>query len=157
MKIKLLILFVAVACALNSASAQTVNLFTAARSNDVNLAKKLIAAKTNVNQQDDSGYTPLILATYVDNFEVADLLLKNGANTEVKDHSGRTALMGAAYKGHEREVKLLLDNGANARAVDSKGLTCTMYAVMSGRMSILRVLRTDKAKKTTPAQISSSQ
>src|SRR6202049_4093267 len=75
------------------------------------------------NQTDDKGYTPLILATYNDNFEVAQLLLKHGANTEVKDHSGRTALMGASFKGNEREVKLLLDNGANASAVDSKGMT----------------------------------
>ena len=157
MKIKLLIFSLAVASALNAASAQTPSLFTAARNNDVNLAKKLLAAKANVNQQDDTGYTPLILATYDDNFEVANLLLNDGANTEVKDHSGRTALMGAAYKGHEREVLLLLDNGANARAVDSKGLTCTMYAVMSGRMSIIRILRTEKAVKSTSAQVANIQ
>jgi uncharacterized protein len=156
MKIKLLILFVAVASALNSASAQTLNLFTAARSNDVNLTKTLLDAKADVNQTDDKGYTPLILATYNDNFEVAQLLLKHGANTEIKDHSARTALMGASFKGNEREVKLLLDNGANASAADSKGLTSMMYAVMFGRISVIHVLRTEEISKST-TQVSSAK
>jgi ankyrin repeat protein len=53
MKTKLLIIFVAVASALNSASAQTLNLFIAACHNDVNLAKTLLNAKADVNQTDD--------------------------------------------------------------------------------------------------------
>ena len=157
MKIKLLILFVAVASALSSAAAQTPNLFTAARSNDVNMAKTLLDAKADVNQTDDKGYTPLILATYNDNFEVADLLLKHGANIEAKDHSGRTALMGAAFKGNEREVKLLLDNGANANAADSKGLTSMMYAVMFGRISVIQALRAGENARSTTAQASTTK
>ena len=157
MKIKLLILFVAVASALNSASAQTLNLFTAARSNDVNLAKTLLGAKADVNQTDDKGYTPLILATYNDNFEVAQLLLKHGANTEIKDHSGRTALMGASFKGNEREVKLLLDNGANTSAVDSKGMTSMVYAVMFGRISVIRTLRAGDTARVATSQVSSAK
>ena len=157
MKIKLLILFVTVASALNLASAQNLNLFTAARSNDVNLAKMLLNAKADVNQTDDKGYTPLILATYNDNFEVAQLLLKNGANMEIKDHSGRTALMGASFKGNEREVKLLLDNGANASAADSKGLTSMMYAVMFGRISVIQVLRAGENARSTTTQVSTTK
>ncbi|WP_353063113.1 ankyrin repeat domain-containing protein [Tunturiibacter psychrotolerans] len=48
----------------------------------MNLAKALLSAKADVNQTDDEGYTPLILATYNDNFKVAQLLLKHGANTD---------------------------------------------------------------------------
>lgn len=157
MKIKLLILFVALACVINTASAQTLSLFVAARSNDVNLAQTLLSANADVNQTDGQGYTPLILATYNDNFEVAQFLLKHGASTEIKDHSGRTALMGACFKGHEREVKLLLDNGANASAVDSKGLTSTMYAVMFGRISIVLMLRAAETAKSAPPQVSSTK
>jgi ankyrin repeat protein len=157
MKSKLLILVFTVVAALGSAAAQTRDLFTAARSNDVNLAKSLLDAKANVNQQDDKGYTPLILATYNDNFEVADLLLKHGANTEVKDQSGRTALMGAAFKGNEREVELLLDNGANAGAADSKGLTSMMYAVMFGRISVIRALHAGETARSTTAQVSTTK
>jgi uncharacterized protein len=156
MKTKLLFLFV-VASAFTSVFAQSPSLSTAARSNDVNLAKSLLDAKADVNQQDDKGYTPLILATYDDNYEVADFLLKHGAKTEIKYHSGRTALMGACFKGNQREVKLLLDSGANPDATDSKGLTSMMYAVMFGRISVIRVLRAGEAARSTTAQISSAR
>ena len=122
-----------------------------------NLAKTLLNAKADVNQTDDKGYSPLILATYSDNFEVAQLLLKHGANTEIKDHSGRTALMGASFKGNEREVKLLLDNGANANTADSKGLTSMMYAVMFGRLSVIHVLRAEETSKSITTQLSSAK
>jgi ankyrin repeat protein len=55
-----------------------------------------------VNQQDDKGYNPLILATYNGNYEVAQFLLKHGADTEKKDLSGRTALMGRHLKATRR-------------------------------------------------------
>ena len=157
MKMKLLILFVAVASALSSTFAQTPDLITAARSNDVNLAKTLLDAKADVNQRDDKGYTPLILATYDGNFEVAQFLLQHGASTEIKDNSGRTALMGAAFKGNEREVKLLLDHGANAAASDSKGMTSMMYAVMFARISVIKELRAGEAVKTATSQVSSTR
>jgi ankyrin repeat protein len=152
MKIKLLILCAVAACALSSAFAQTPTLFAAARTNDVNMTKSLLESNVDVNQQDDKGYTPLMLATYDDNFEVATLLLKQGAKTEVTDHSGRTALMGAAFKGNDREVKLLLDNGANPAATDSKGLTSMMYAVMFGRLSVIRTLRAGKPAPSSNGQ-----
>src|ERR1700754_2846071 len=66
MKSKLLILALTVIVALGSAAAQARDLFAAARSNDVNLAKSLLDAKVDVNQPDDKGYTPLIVATYND-------------------------------------------------------------------------------------------
>jgi ankyrin repeat protein len=157
MKIKLLILFIAMAGILGSTSAQTFNLFTAARSNDVKLAQTLLDARADVNQTDEKGYTPLILATYNDSFAVAQLLLQYRANTEIKDHSGRTALMGAAFKGNEREVKLLLDNGANASATDSKGMTSMMYAVMFGKISVIQTLRAGDTARTTTSHVSSTK
>lgn len=151
MKMKFSILCFVLLATLGSASAQAPSLFAAARSNDVTTTKHLIDAKADINQQDEKGYTPLILATYNDNYAVAALLLMNGANTETKDHSGRTALMGAAFKGNEREVKLLLDNGANPATTDSKGMTSMMYAVMFGRISVVQALRANTAANQAPA------
>ncbi len=124
--------------------AEAKDLFTAARTNDVMLAAALIDSGADINQQDDKGYTPLILATYDGSYEVAQLLLKHHADTEKKDRSGRTALMGVAFKGDEKEAQLLLSNGARADAKDAKGLTSMMYAVMFGRLSVIKVLRENK-------------
>lgn len=154
---KLLISLVATTIAFNVAHAQSKDMFAAARSNDVAAVKRLVEAKTDVNQQDDKGYTPLILATYNDNFEVAEFLVKHGANTELKDRSGRTALMGSAFKGNDREVKLLLDNGANASATDSKGITSMMYAVMFGRLAVIQTLRGRTSASSANRQVSSTK
>jgi hypothetical protein len=39
------------------ASAESANLFIAARTNDVNGARALLANKADINQQDEKGYT----------------------------------------------------------------------------------------------------
>jgi uncharacterized protein len=136
------------------AQTQSPNLFVAARTNDLNSVRALIANKADVNQQDDKGYTPLIMATYNGSYDVAQFLLEHGAATEKKDSSGRTALMGASFKGDERDVALLLQHGADPNAKDSKGLTSMMYAVMFGRVSVVKLLRANQTAK--PAAVSAS-
>ncbi len=150
------ILLAFTACAV-VAHAQAPNLFAAARTNDVNSARILLANKADVNQQDDKGYTPLIMATYNGSYEVAQLLLEHGASTEKKDRSGRTALMGASFKGDERDVALLLQHGADEDAKDAKGLNSMMYAVMFGRISVIRVLRAAETARPTTTQVSSTK
>jgi ankyrin repeat protein len=147
MKNRLLTILLAFAICGPLALAQSGTLFTAARTNDVKLVQALIDNRADIDQQDEKGYTPLILATYNGSYEVAELLLKHHAATEKKDRSGRTALMGAAYKGDEREITLLLDNGADINATDSKGLTSMMYAVMFARISAIKTLRAYNASK----------
>jgi uncharacterized protein len=136
--------------------AQSPNLFVAARTNDVNGARVLLAQHADINQQDEKGYTPLILATYNDKYEMAQFLLEHGASTEKKDGSGRTALMGVSFKGEDREVALLLQHGADPNAKDSKGLTSMMYAVMFGRISVVKILRANETQKSTTASASTN-
>jgi uncharacterized protein len=138
------------------AHAESHDLFVAARTNDVNSARALIANKADVNQQDAKGYTPLILATYTGSYDVAQFLLEHGAATEKKDLSGRTALMGASFKGDERDVTLLLQHGADPNAKDSKGLTSMMYAVMFGRISVVKILRANETSKSTATSASTN-
>jgi ankyrin repeat protein len=154
MKTGLIALLLACTAFTARAHAESPNLFAAARTNDVNGARALIANKADVNQQDDKGYTPLIMATYYGSYDVAQFLLDHGAAIEKKDSSGRTALMGASFKGDERDVALLLQHGADANAKDSKGLTSMMYAVMFGRVSVVKLLRANQTAK--PPAISST-
>src|ERR1700688_2157312 len=131
--------------------AQSPNLFVAARTNDVNGARVLLAQHADINQQDEKGYTPLILATYNDKYEMAQFLLEHGASTEKKDPSGRTALMGVSFKGEDREVALLLQHGADPNAKDSKALTSMMYAVMFGKLSVVKILHANETARSATA------
>jgi len=140
-----------------SVQAQALDLFAAARADDVNGAQALLANHADINQQDAKGYTPLIVATYNGNYEVARFLLEHGAATEKKDASGRTALMGVCFKGDDRDVELLLEHGADVNAKDAKGMTSMMYAVMFGRISVIKALHASEAAKTAASQVSSTR
>ena len=115
------------------------------------MRRALLANKADINQQDEKGYTPLIIATYNGNYDVAQFLLDHGAATEKKDASGRTALMGVSFKGEDREVELLLDHGADPNAKDAHGMTSMMYAVMFGKLSVVKILRANEASKSASA------
>jgi ankyrin repeat protein len=127
--------------------AQSADLFTAARTDDVKLAQTLIDKKVNINQRDDKGYTALILATYNQSPGVAELLLKSGASTEIKDSMDRTALMGGLVP-RRRQWQLLLQHRAKVNETDANGATSLMYAVQFGRKSVIKLLIAAKADIT---------
>jgi ankyrin repeat protein len=141
MKTGLIALLFACFAGTATAQAQSSNLFVAARTNNVNGARALLAQHADINQQDEKGYTPL---------------LEHGAATEKKDASGRTALMGVSFKGEDREVELLLQHGADANAKDAHGMTSMMYAVMFGKLSVVKILRANEASKSAPASAPSN-
>jgi hypothetical protein len=78
----------------------------------------LIEKGADVNLPESHGFTPLHLACYVGNIQVANLLLAGGANVNQTNHSKSTALHLAAKNNHYEVVKILLNNGANIRARD---------------------------------------
>ena len=140
----------------SAAHAQTTNIFDAARADDVKTVQALLDAKADINQVNESGYTPLTLASYNGNYDVAQFLLDHGAATEKKDASGRTALMGVSFKGEDREVELLLQHGADPNAEDAHGMTSMMYAVMFGKLSVVKILHANEASKSAAASAPSN-
>jgi uncharacterized protein len=111
MKARLIAVLLAVIAFTPILQGQSQDLYLAARTNDVKLAQSLIEQKVDINQKDERGYTALILATYNQSSDVAELLLKHGADPEIGDRTGRTALMGASFQGDVKCVAILLENG----------------------------------------------
>jgi ankyrin repeat protein len=111
-------------------------LVLAARQNDVESARVLLAAGADVNQVTLYGWTPLLVATQNRYYKLASFLLDNGADPNIANKGGWTPLYlavdnrnieGGDYpvrKGdmdHLDFIKKLLDKGAdvNARMKDS--------------------------------------
>ena len=90
-----------------------------------------------INEQDYSGYSPLMLAAMSGNTDVVKLLLDNYAEIKVVDEYGWTAVMGAANHGHTAVVELLLDKGADHSVVSNVGSTALIYAAEKGHPVIM--------------------
>lgn len=99
----------------------------AVENNCIESAKWLLEKGANPNQQDASGWTPLLLSTDWEGDcgqrerdikgtfpypAMTELLLKHGANPNVKDKSGESPLRLAKHYGHSLVVELLIQHGA---------------------------------------------
>lgn len=106
------------------------DVFDIARSGTIAQAMEMY--KTNqesFNVVNQEGYSPLILACYRGNTEVAKFLIEKGVAINDSSNMG-TALMAAVVKGNSEIVKLLLDKKANVNVTDANGTTALIYAAM---------------------------
>jgi len=105
------------------------------------VAQLLKMTPTLANQPDDRGFPPLVLATYMNQKKVAEVLIENGADINAQDAAvGNTALMGVAFKGNEEMVQLLIDKGADVNIQNSKKATALIFAVTFGHVGAAKIL-----------------
>ena len=122
--------------------------FNAIREKDFDVLKSFIDDDPKiVNSQDSRGFTPLIFATYFDNFEAAKLLLSSKAEVNAKDYSGNTALIGVCYKGNTEIASLLIQNGANVEVKNNTRSTPLMFASTYNNQSIVCLLYTSSSPR----------
>ncbi len=103
--------------------------------------KGLIEEGTDVNAQDNEGWTALMWALEYGHTEVVKLLIEEGADVNAQSNSGETALWAASrYGQHPDIVKLLIEEGADVNAKDKKGFTALMYSSREGNTEIVKLL-----------------
>ncbi len=112
----------------------------AARNGDRVTLRTLIQKKADVNAQDADGSTALDWASYRDNLEVADILIRAGAKTNLANDLGVTPLWPASENGSAAMVGRLLDAGANPNAALLSGETPLMVAARSGYPEVVELL-----------------
>ena len=96
--------------------------------------------QANLDQQNESGESPLIYASVNGHYKVAELLLQNGANVDLRDKNGLTALMRASCVGDHKFVQLLLKHGAKLDLQDSSGQSALMYACKLPQCDVAQLL-----------------
>jgi hypothetical protein len=138
--LQLLLLFV------NVSFAQTnVNVFEVARKGTVDQAKEILKENPRAfNSVNQDGYSPLTLACYRNNIEVAKFIIDNGGDININSAMG-TPLMAAVVKGNIDIVKLLLEKHADVNSVDGNKTTALLYASMFKNYEISRLLVKAKA------------
>lgn len=101
---------------------------------------RLLDARADVNQQDSSGNTALLVAAYNGDSELAWLLCDAGAKINFCDAAGYTPLMLAARKNHADLARLLVSTGADTSLRDRSGATALDLARDAGHSDVVGVL-----------------
>jgi len=101
----------------------SVSLHMAALLGNIDAVRQHIKVGSDLNEKDEYGSTPLIVATTFGRTEVARALIEAGADMTIKDNYGSTPLHLAALFCRTGIVRSLLDRGANRYAINNSGST----------------------------------
>ncbi len=85
----------------------------------------LIEAGAAINDRDDAGNTPLIMAAR--HKSITPFFLESGPDLNAQNNAGRTALMYAAYVGYFTGFEDLIKAGADPNIKDKEGKTALDY------------------------------
>jgi len=98
--------------------------------------------KSYANQYSNDGFTPLSLAAFFNQTEIAKLLLENGAdpNLHATNPSKVNALHSAVAKENYELSKLLIDYGVNVNATQIQNVTPLHSAAHRGNLTLIRLL-----------------
>ncbi|CAH2225272.1 M-phase phospho 8 [Pelobates cultripes] len=94
----------------------------------------------NLDQEDSSGMTLVMMAAAAGQDDLLRLLIKKGAKINARQKNGTTALIHAAEKNHLTTVALLLEAGAYVNLQQNLGETALMKACRRGNYDIVRLL-----------------
>ncbi|CAL1541361.1 unnamed protein product, partial [Lymnaea stagnalis] len=92
-------------------------LFMVSKSNLVDKVRTLLQLGAEVDAADLQGVTPLSIAAWYNNYEIADALIEHGALMTRADSAGLTPLHRACCNASLDVVKVLLRHGCNVNAV----------------------------------------
>uniref|UniRef100_G3TCP0 Kinase D-interacting substrate of 220 kDa n=1 Tax=Loxodonta africana TaxID=9785 RepID=G3TCP0_LOXAF len=102
--------------------------------------KALLEKCKDVDERNECGQTPLMIAAEQGNLEIVKELIKNGANCNLEDLDNWTALISASKEGHVHIVEELLKCGVNLEHRDMGGWTALMWACYKGRTDVVQLL-----------------
>lgn len=141
-------LFIVFFFSLASIAQEKLDVFEIARKGTAQQALEIIKTDAKAfNTTNSNGFTPLILACYRGNNEVAKILIENNCDINVKSEMG-TALMASIVKGNNEIASLLIKKKADVNLTDAQGTTALMYAVQFKNIDLVKLLLANKADKS---------
>ncbi|MES2863324.1 MAG: ankyrin repeat domain-containing protein [Bacteroidota bacterium] len=123
------------------------DVFTVAKNGTIQEMKMLFEKDSNcVNMIDKNEFSPLILASYRGNFEVAKYLITIVNDVNYLSPEG-TALMAAVMRGDVVLINMLIEKKANLDLTNRNGVTALMLATQFKKIEIIKILMQNKANK----------
>jgi len=107
-------------------------LIEATARNDIEAARRLIAAGADVNAQDENRDSAFLLAGAEGRLEILKLTLAAGADLRSTNRYGGTALIPACHHGHVETVRELLKTAIDVEHVNRLGWTALLEVAILG-------------------------
>lgn len=135
-------------CTFTMAQEKAKSIFDLARTGTVAEVKDLMKQNPDIiNQTNENGFSPLILACYKGNVEVAEFLMDHVKDVNYKSQEG-TALAGLSVKYNKTLAEHLLRKNADPNIADATGTTPLFWAVKFGNKELTELLLKHKADKS---------
>ena len=125
---------------LNGVSASTTPLLTAIKFRQIDIVRRLIELKVNLDERAKSGRTPLTLAINVNFSEAASLLVQAGADSLLKDNYSETPLQVAAERGAVDLLSLMIKKGVRLKNEKSAAYLALSAAIRNGHLTAVKFL-----------------
>lgn len=107
---------------------------------DLNAIGLFLHCGINIDTCDERGWSPLFLAAFNGQLELAKIFIEFGANVNLKDMAGFTPLHWAAFNGHADVIKFLVTHNAAINARSQRNWSPLMMAAMNGHLSACSAL-----------------
>lgn len=103
----------------------------------------------DLEQGDENGLTPLLMASFKGHYEIVKFLIELGADVNYSKHYHKySALMFAAIGGHKKIVNLLLESGADVNHTNSINRTASQMAGFVAQTDIVVMIKNFLPKST---------
>ena len=123
-----------------SVSASTTPLLTAIEFEQIDIVRRLIELKVNLDERAKSGRTPLTLAIDVNFSEAASLLVEAGADSLLKDNYSETPLQLAAERGAVDLMSLMIKKGVRLKNEKSAAYLALSAAIRNRHLTAVKFL-----------------
>jgi ankyrin repeat protein len=118
----------------------------AAETGNLDEIKGLLAnTPTLIEEKDENGHTPLLVAARGGQIEIAKYLVDKGADIKAVNARGNTALHLAAWAGNAALADYFIAKGIDINAKSPTGMTPLLYAVNMERPEVVKLLLTKGA------------
>lgn len=115
------------------------NIYSIAKNGTVEELKEMTIKDVDcIDKPNDFGFTPLILACYKGNIEVAKYLAINTKDINYQSEEG-TALMAAVMNGNLELIQFLIDNKSDVNGVNKYGISSLMLAIQFKKLEVVKL------------------
>lgn len=123
---------------------QQQNIIESVKKNDITAVKKLLSNGADVNTQDKSGRSLLLIATIQQQAEMAKLLVTHSADVNLQADNLDSPFLYAGASGQTALVKLFLANGARFDLFNRYNGTALIPACERGHVETVTILANTK-------------